>query len=312
MLSFPFELVEHVSRNSTREGALQHEKTSSRDGRRCSRSAPWRRVGAEGNPILARHGRAAWRRNQCARRRIQQEPDRVQSRVGLQGLVHRDADCCDRGFSRQAEPPHRPGVRGRHRHDDGGQGRGLSRVSVDGRQRRGVRPQGLYRPRLRLLLHDRRQAAVDAVQLLDPRVLLEQGTLPEGRPRSQQAADDLAGGGRDGQETRRLRRALRHHDPVADLDDDRELRRLAQSALLDQGQRFWRSRHRAEIQRSAARQAHQHPGRVVEGQGVRLRRSRGQIDSALHRRRVCHAHRLLGLGAAPSRRRSRRSRLASA
>ena len=90
--------------------------------------------------------------------------------------------------------------------------------------------------------------------------------LHQGRPRSQQAADDLAGAGRDGQEGRGGRRQVRIHAAMADLDDDRELRRLAQPALRDQGQRLRRHRHRAEVQRRAARQAHPDAGRLGQGQ----------------------------------------------
>ena len=60
---------------------------------------------------------------------------------------------------------------------------------------------------------------------------------------------DLAGAGRDGQEGRGRRRQVRVHAAMADLDHDRELRRLAQPALRDQGQRLRRHRHRAEVQR---------------------------------------------------------------
>ena len=71
----------------------------------------------------------------------------------------------------------------------------------------------------------------------------------QGGSRPQQAADDLAGAGRDGQEGRGGRRQVRIHAAMADLDHDRELRRLAQPAIRDQGQRLRRHRHRAEVQR---------------------------------------------------------------
>ena len=63
--------------------------------------------------------------------------------AGLQGLLHRDPDRRDRRLPRQAGAPHRAGLRGRHRHHDGRQGRGLSRASADGRRQRAVRSQGL-------------------------------------------------------------------------------------------------------------------------------------------------------------------------
>ena len=116
-------------------------------------------------------------------------------------------------------------------------------------------PKAYLRAGLRLLLDDRRQAAVDAVQLLDPGVLLEQGRLQEGGPRSRQAAEDLAG------DRARWPRSCSPPAPSAASRrqwqtwiHDRELRRLAQPAVRHQGQRLRRHRHRAQVQRSAARQ----------------------------------------------------------
>ena len=205
-------------------------------------------------------------------------PDRVQGRAGLQGLLHRDPDRRDRRLPRQAGAAHRAGVRGRHRQHDGRQGRGLSDLPADGRRQGAVRPQGVHRAGLRLLLDDRRQAAVHAVQLLDAGALLEQGAAEQGGPRSQQAADDLARAGRDGQEGGRRRRQVRVHAAMADLDADRELRRLAQSALRHQGQRLRRHRHRAEVQRPGPREVHPDAGRLGQGQALRLWRPRGQVD----------------------------------
>ena len=96
----------------------------------------------------------------------------------------------------------------------------------------------------------------------------------------EQAAEDLAGAGRDGQEGRRRRRQVRVHAAVADLDDDRELRRLAQPAVRHQGQRLRRHRHRAEVQRRAARQAH----RRRSPTGARTRRSSTAAVRASRRR----------------------------
>ena len=105
-------------------------------------------------------------------------------------------------FRAKQAAAHRAGLRGRHRDDDGRQGRDLSGVPADGRRRGDVRSQGLSAGGLRLLLDDRRQAPVDAVQLLDAGPLLQQGGVREGRPRPQQAAEDLAGGGRIREEAR--------------------------------------------------------------------------------------------------------------
>ena len=53
----------------------------------------------------------------------------------------------------------------------------------------------------------------------------------EGGPRSQHAAQDLEGSGRCGGQDRGVGRQVRLHPAVADLDDDRELRRLARPAV---------------------------------------------------------------------------------
>ena len=227
-------------------------------------------------------------------------PDRIQGQPGLQGLLHRDPDRRDRRLPRQAGAAHRAGLRGRHRQHDGRQGRGLSGLPADGRRQGAVRSQGLYRPGLRLLLDDRRQAAVDAVQLLDAGALLEQGAALQGGPRSQQAAEDLAGAGRDGQEGRGGRRQVRVHAAMADLDDDRELRRLAQPALRDQGQRLRRHRHRAEVQRRAARQVHPDAGRLGQGQDA------SSMAAARASRRRCSPP-ATASSTSPRRRRPRRS-----
>ena len=148
----------------------------------------------------------------------------------------------------------------------------------------------------------------------------------EGRPRSQQAAEDLAGAGRDGQEGRRRRRQVRVHAAMADLDDDRELRRLAQSAVRHQGQRLRRHRHRAEVQRrrrassssrcwptgartrrsstAAARASRRRcsPPASASSTSPR-RRTASAIEKALGEDKVRHRHdALLARRAAPSRR----------
>ena len=67
--------------------------------------------------------------------------------------------------------------------------------------------------------------------------------------------EDLAGSGRLRQEAGRLGRQVRPDGRMADLDPARELRRLAQPAIRDQGERLRRLGHRAQVQRRAAHQA---------------------------------------------------------
>ena len=65
----------------------------------------------------------------------------------FKGTYRRDDDRRHRRLPRRRAARHRPGLRGRHRHDDGGPGRGLSGLPADGGQRQAVRPGGLSSPR---------------------------------------------------------------------------------------------------------------------------------------------------------------------
>ena len=77
------------------------------------------------------------------------------------------------------------------------------------------------------------------------------------------------------QEAPGRRLPVRLHQPVADLDADREFRRLAQRSICHRGQRLRRDRHQAHDQRSAARPSRREPGQVAKGEDVRLCRPRG-------------------------------------
>ena len=181
----------------------------------------------------------------------------------------------DRRVPREAAAAYRPGIRGRHGDDDGCQGRDLSRASADGRRRRDVRSQRISAGGLRLLLDDGRQAPVDAVQLLDARPLLQQGSIQEGRPRPRHAAENLVGHGAIREEAPGRRLPVRVHQPVADLGANREFRRVAQHSICHRGERVRRDGHQAHDQRSAACPSRREPRQMAEGEGLRLCRPRG-------------------------------------
>ncbi len=109
--------------------------------------------------------------------------DKYQVDRDLQGLLSGDHDGGDRGVPRAPAARHRAGLRGRHRHHDGRQGRDLSGLQADEGHRARLGSEGLPARRRRLLHRHRRQHAVDAVQLLDPDPLLQQGRVQEGRAR---------------------------------------------------------------------------------------------------------------------------------
>ncbi len=115
--------------------SLQTRRGPRRDGCR----AVWPRhtgAGRDRNPMVAFDDRQAQRQGQRARREIQCEPEGLQGHRGLQGPVRRVDDRGDRRVSRRQSAADRPGVRGGHGHDDGGQGRGQAGLPADGRGRR--------------------------------------------------------------------------------------------------------------------------------------------------------------------------------
>ena len=99
----------------------------------------------------------------------------------------------DRRLPRRPGAAYRADLRGRHRHHAGrrqGGEAGLGAVQGD---RRRDRPGGLHPLGARLLQPGRRAHGVDAVQLLDRGDVVQQGRVPQGRPRPGEAAGDLAG-----------------------------------------------------------------------------------------------------------------------
>ena len=150
-------------------------------------------LGGDRDPVVAFDGRRRARQGQRAREQVQREPEGLQGRAGLQGQLSRIDDRGDRRVPRRQRAAHPAGVRGRHRDDDGGQGRDRARVQADEGRRRAVRSQGLPAGGRRLLHRHQGQHAVVPVQQLDGRLLLQQGRLQEGGPRSGEGAEDLEG-----------------------------------------------------------------------------------------------------------------------
>ncbi len=127
---------------------------------------------------------AQQRPRQRVREALQREPERLQGQRGLQGQLSGSDGRRDRRVPRRQRAAHPAGVRGRHRDDDGRQGRDQAGVRGDVAGRREIRPEELH-PRGRRLLHEHQGPdAVVPVQQLDDGVLLQQGRVREGGARS--------------------------------------------------------------------------------------------------------------------------------
>ena len=225
---------------------------------------------------------------------VQREPGRVRDQAAPQGQLLGDADRGHRGLPPEEPTAHRAGLRGRHPDDDA-VGRGLSGLGADARQRGQDRLERLHQAGGRLL-HQGRQALLDAVQLVDADLLLQQGRLQEGRTRPREAAEDLAGRGSVRQEDHRgRRRQVRVLHRMAVVDDGREHARDARPALRHQAQRLRRRRGcGAADQRRVRPQAHRRAERLAEGQRLFLRRPRRHRRSQVRQRRLRDVHPVLG------------------
>ena len=103
-----------------------------------------------------------------------------------------------RRLARRPGAAPRADLRGRHRHHAGRRQGGEAGVGAVEGNRRHHRPEDLHPGGARLLQPGRRADGVDAVQLLHRRDVVQQGRVPQGRPRSGQAAGDLGRGGEGG------------------------------------------------------------------------------------------------------------------
>jgi hypothetical protein len=215
-----------------------------------------RRIRRHRAAMVACHDGRQQRGRRPARQGIQREPERIQSRAGLQGDLSRDAERRHRGLPLQAAAGDHPGVRRRQRRHDGRRRRHRPgrRSAAEGRLH--LRQVAISRRHRRLLFAAGRHHAVLPLQLVLTDPLLQQGRLHEGGPRCREPAQDLAGGLRGGQEDQGQRRLqMRYHLDLADLDPDRELRGLEQCRLWHERERARRQRREARIQRAALRGA---------------------------------------------------------
>ncbi|ELK46272.1 transducer protein Htr38, partial [Haloferax sp. BAB-2207] len=144
------------------------------------------RLGPDRRPVLARHVRRQGGGPGVARRRVQRQPRRRPRRHRVEGElprhVRRDprrgpvGDAADHRATVRGRHPARPRQRGVHPRRIGASGQGIG---------------GRTRPRNRELLPPRRRALVDAVQRLEPRVVLQRRRVRAGRPRPRRPAGDV-------------------------------------------------------------------------------------------------------------------------
>ena len=176
------------------------------------------RARADRNPMVARDDRRQQRRRREARRGVQREPEGLQGRPELQGLVSRHDECRHRRLPGRQRAAHHAGLRGRHRDHDVRQGRGEAGARAHEGGGREVRPAGLSFGDHRLLLDLEGRDAVLPIQLVLDGDVVQQGRLQESRPQSRPAAEDLARGVRGCEEAEGRRpRDLRLLECLGDL-----------------------------------------------------------------------------------------------
>ena len=184
-------------------------------------------------------------------------PDRLQGDAGLQGPVRRVDGRGDRRVPRRQSAADRPGVRGRHGDDDGRQGRDQAGLPADGRVGREVRPEGLSRRRLRLLLRHAGPPAVDAVQQLVAGALHQRRRVQEGRPRSRPSR--RRPGPRSAQAAEKLKASGAACAFTTGWQSWVQLESFSawhNVPFATHGERLRRARHAARVQRPGAGQAH--------------------------------------------------------
>ena len=198
-------------------------------------------------------------------------------------------------FRAKNPPAHPAGLRGGHRHHDGRQGRDQTGLRSDGRIGAAVRSERLPPHRHRLLHHPRRPDALDAVQQFDAGALLQQGCFPQGRPRSGQAARNLARGRRVCPQTR-ARRAIRPDFPPPGYPGSRS-RISAPGTTCPSGPRPTASKAWTPNSSSTAPcmcKPHSAAGRLAERQDLRLRWPAQPGQRQIFFRGSRHVHRILG------------------
>ena len=204
-----------------RRGARRRADVSMRvqglQRRHCSGCLPCRwRPGPRRDqyPVVARDDGRAWPPARSSRRRLQQRAIGLPDHSDLQRQLHRNRH--GRDFRRPHAIPsgNRPGQRDRDRDHDGRARRRLSGLRADARRRRGFQPVGLSARSDRLLRRRCRQHAVVSVQFIDADPLLQQGSIPQSRPRCEHAAENLARGRGHGPQAATRRRCPAASPPI--------------------------------------------------------------------------------------------------
>ena len=168
----------------------------------------------------------------------------------LQGLLCRHDERRHRRVPRRQRAAHHAGVRGRHRDDDGRQGRDQAGARDDegSRRERSIR-RPTCRPSPATTRPPRARCCRFPFNSSSTVMWVNKDALQEGRPRPE-IAEDLARSVRCGQEAEGRR--LRHLRLLQRLDRPgciiEQFSRLAQRADRHQGQRPRRLRHRAQVQ----------------------------------------------------------------
>ena len=129
---------------------------------------------------------------------LQQAPDRVQGRCrSTRAPIPRPLTAAIAAFRARQRAAHRAGVRGRHRHHDGRQGRGQSGLPADGGRQGAVRSQGLSSARSTATTRRPTASCCRCRSTARPRC--STGTRTRSRRRASipnKPPTDLAGGGR--------------------------------------------------------------------------------------------------------------------
>ena len=244
---------------------------------------------------MARDDRRQQRSRRDAGEAVQRKPGRLPNRAGVQRHLSGDPSGRHRRLPRQAAAAHPPGVRRRHRRDDGRRRRHRADRRRAREGRHDLRQEPVPARHRRLLLEARRRHAVVPLQLVLADPLFQQGHPGQGGHRRGQPAEDLGGDlGRGAQDQGKRRGGLRLHDDVADLDPPRELRRVEQPAIRHPAERPRGHRHRPHHQHAGLRQALAGPRRPRQGGRVPLRRPDVGSQADLPRRRMRPVHRVLG------------------
>ena len=124
----------------TRGGSQDADEITRCPGRSSTRGGKRAGTGGDRNPVVARHGRQARREGQLDRQGFNKTQSDYKVVPVFKGSYAETMTAAIAAY-RAGSARDRPGLRGRHRDDDGRQGRGQAGLPADGRRRRAVRPE---------------------------------------------------------------------------------------------------------------------------------------------------------------------------